>query len=262
MMNRKPVWANSGPLVIAHRGGLEIEPENSLEAFRSAVELGVDFLESDVHVTADGVLVAFHDEELDRVTDSKGKISELPYEAVASARLEGGRSIPTFESLVEEFPDIRLNIDVKSDEAVVPFAEAVRRYGIMDRLGVGAFSDRRIRRLRGLLGPRLSTIASPRETSALVAAARLSRASGGSKSPEPRETKRAFDAVQVPVRQGPLTIVNRRFVNYVHDNGLLIHIWTINDPEEMRDLLDLGVDGIITDRPSLLQGVIRERSNR
>lgn len=259
-MRREPVWDSTDPLVIAHRGGLEFEPENSLEAFRSAVALGVDFLETDVHVTADGVLVAFHDEELDRVTDSSGRIAELPYRAVAEARLDRGRSIPTLEALVEEFPDVRLNIDVKSDEAVVPFAEAVRRYGIMDRIGVGAFSDRRIRRLRSLLGPRLSTIASPRETSALLAAARMVRTQGTSE-PQRAPATRAFDAVQVPVQQGPVPIVNRRFVNYLHDQGLLIHVWTINEVDEMERLLDLGVDGIITDRPRRLQEVMAGRAS-
>lgn len=259
-MLRTPVWASERPLLIAHRGGLEFAPENTIEAFRSAVELGADLLETDVHVTADGVLVSFHDDELDRVTDSVGRIAELPYSEVAAARLEDGRRIPTFDQLIEEFPDARLNIDVKSDEAVIPFTEAVRRHGIIGRIGVGAFSDRRIRRLRNLLGPRLATVASPRETSALVAAARL-------RSPDSSGGIRAgrapsFDAVQVPVSQGPLRIITRRFVNHVHRRGLLVHAWTINDSDEMSELLEIGVDGIITDRPKLLDDLLRSRGLR
>lgn len=248
------VWTSERPLLIAHRGGLEFAPENTIEAFRSAVELGADLLETDVHVTADGVLVSFHDEELDRVTDSVGRIADLPYAAIAEARLEGDRSIPTFEQLIEEFPDTRLNIDVKSDAAVVPFTEAVRRHGLIDRIGVGAFSDRRIRRLRSLLGPRLATVASPRETSTLIAAARL-RPSGG-EDPPPIRTATHFDAVQVPVSQGPVRIITRRFVNHVHRRGLLVHAWTINEHDEMVELLEMGVDGIITDRPRLLEEVL------
>lgn len=255
-MDRTSVWRSDSPLVIAHRGGLEFAPENTVDAFRSAVDLGVDLIESDVHVTADGVLVSFHDEELDRVTDATGKIAELPYSEVAQAKLEGGRSIPTFEELVEEFPQMRLNLDVKSDAAVVPFAEAVRRYGIVDRIGVGAFSDRRIRRLRGLIGPRLATVASPRETSAVVAGARMARDRASARAPKVRQQSAAFDCIQVPVRQGALTLVDRRVINHVHWLGLLVHVWTINDPEEMERLLDLGVDGLITDRPALLQQVL------
>lgn len=259
-MIRTPVWTSDEPLLIAHRGGLEFAPENTIEAFRSAVELGVDLLETDVHVTADGVLVSFHDDELDRVTDSVGKIAELPYEAVAEARLEGGRRIPTLEQLLEEFPDTRLNIDVKSDAAVIPFTEAVRRHGILERIGVGAFSDRRIRRLRSLLGPRLATVASPRETSILIAGARI-RSGDGPQTSTHRHSA-AFDAVQVPVSQGPLRIITRRFVNHVHDQGLLVHAWTINESPEMERLLDLGVDGIITDRPKLLDDILRARGQR
>lgn len=259
-MLRTPVWAGDEPLLIAHRGGLEFAPENTIEAFRSAVDLGVDLLETDVHVTADGVLVSFHDDELDRVTDSVGRIAEIPYAKVAAARLEGGSRIPTLDELIEEFPDVRLNIDVKSDAAVIPFTETVRRHGIIDRIGVAAFSDRRIRRLRNLLGPRLATVASPRETSALVAAARI-------RNPDrPRGARRrnhaAFDAVQVPVSQGPLRIITARFVHHVHDQGLLVHAWTINERSEMERLLDMGVDGIITDRPNLLDEVLRSRGER
>lgn len=263
-MTRTSVWGSGAPLVIAHRGGLEFAPENTIDAFRSAVDMGIPFLETDVHVTADGVLVSFHDEELDRVTDSTGRIDQLPYEEVARARLDGGRLIPTFEQLVEEFPGVRLNIDVKSDAAVVPFVAAVRRYGIIDRIGVGAFSDRRLRRVRGLLGPRLSTVASPRETSSLLTASQLRRSTpysqtnGGSQA-STRSGRLQFDAVQVPVKHGPVTILTRRFVNYVHSQGRVVHAWTINERGEMERLLDMGVDGIITDRPQLLRQVIAER---
>lgn len=259
-MIRTPVWVGDRPLLIAHRGGLEFAPENTIEAFRSAVDLGVDLLETDVHVTADGVLVSFHDDELDRVTDSVGKIAELPYEAVAAARLEGGQRIPTLEQMVEEFPDTRFNIDVKSDAAVIPFTETVRRHGLIGRIGVAAFSDRRIRRLRRLLGPRLATVASPRETSALMAGARLRPAQRASDPGRRRPI--AFDAVQVPVSQGPVKIITRRFVNHVHGHGLLVHAWTINERAEMERLLDLGVDGIITDHPKLLDEVLHERGQR
>lgn len=259
-MARVAVWSNDEPLVIAHRGGLELAPENTMDAFRSAVAMGVTFLETDVHVTADGVLVAFHDEDLDRVTDGTGSIADLPYSVVAQAKLPGGRTIPTLDELVEEFPEVRLNIDVKADAAVVPFADAVRRHGIVERIGVGAFSDTRIRRLRTLIGPRLSTIASPRETSALVAAAKLRRVDPDVRSTLRRgSSKHPFDSVQVPVSQGPVTLISSRLVNYLHSQGLLIHAWTINDRDEMIRLLDLGVDGLITDRPGLLREVLSER---
>lgn len=237
-------------MAIAHRGGTEAAAENTVAAFAAALAQGFRYLETDVHVSADGVLFAFHDDELDRVTDGTGRVAELPWADIASARIAGSESIPTLEELLETFPDARFNIDAKSDHAVLALVAALRRHDALDRVCIGAFSDRRLRRLRTLLGPGACTTAGPRETVTLLGAARRGL---------PARRVPAFDCLQVPVRHGRITVTDRRFVQAAHARGCAVHVWTIDDPEEMHRLFDLGVDGIFTDRPSVLRAVLEER---
>lgn len=270
-MSPEQFWDHEFPVAIAHRGGMESAPENTLEAFKAAVDVGFGYLETDVHVTSDGVLVAFHDESLDRVTDRQGLIADLPYSEVAAARLGEGLRIPTLDELLDAFPDVRFNIDVKADDAVVPFAEALKRHQALERVCVGAFSEQRMRRIRSLIGPRLVTVATPREVTAAVSAAAIgtagmsgSAAGGGGRGSGPvgragAGRRSPYQCLQVPVSQGPVKIVTRRFLNHVHSKGLSVHVWTVNDAPEMTRLLDLGVDGIFTDRPSLLKDVLVNR---
>lgn len=253
-------WDSENPVAIAHRGGTESAPENSIAAFSAAAALGFKYLETDVHVTADGVLVAFHDESLDRVTDRRGLISELPYSEVAAARMADDQPIPTMDELFDAFPDVRFNIDVKADDAVVPFAETLRRHNAIDRVCVAAFSERRMRRVRSLVGPRLCSSASPREVTALLTTATIrsstdARASGGART---RGAPR-YQCLQVPERHGSVKIVTRRFLAAAHKRGLKVQVWTVDDPEDMNRLLDMGVDGIFTDQPSVLKSVLIER---
>lgn len=249
-LDRPGVLDPPAPLLIAHRGGTERAPENSLAAFRAATEVGFTHLETDVHLTSDGVLVAFHDKHLDRVTDASGAIASLPWAEVRRARLGGVEPIPTLDELLETFPEARFNIDAKSDHAVVRLVATLRRHGAAARVCIGAFSDERIRRLRRLLGPEVCTAAGPRETAALVAAARLGRL--------PRRAPR-YDCLQVPVRHGSVEVVTPRFVQFAHRLGVEVHVWTIDDATEMHRLLDMGVDGIFTDLPSVARGVLEQR---
>jgi glycerophosphoryl diester phosphodiesterase len=235
------------PLAIAHRGGAGDWPENTMPAFESAVEIGFRYVETDVHATRDGTLVAFHDESLDRVTDRTGLIRELPWSEVAAARVDGREEIPLLEDLLGHFPTVRVNIDAKHDSAVGPLVEVLRRTSSLDRVCVGAFSDRRLRRIRKLLGPRLCTSMGP------LGVARLKAASFG----VPFESHPP--CAQVPVRRGPVTVVDERFVRGAHRVGVQVHVWTIDDPAEMHRLLDLGVDGIMTDLPRVLRSVLAER---
>lgn len=238
------------PLAIAHRGGTEAAAENTVAAFAAALAEGFRYLETDVHVSADGVLLAFHDDELDRVTDGSGRVAELPWSEIAAARIAGTESIPTLDELLETFPTARFNIDAKSDHAVVALASSLRRHAALDRVCVGAFSDRRLRRLRTLLGPEACTTAGPRETAGLLTAARRGR---------PARRSPAYHCLQVPVRQGRITVTDHRFVDAAHARGCAVHVWTIDDPDEMHRLFDLGVDGIFTDRPSILRSVLEAR---
>ncbi|MHB1138544.1 MAG: glycerophosphodiester phosphodiesterase [Microthrixaceae bacterium] len=251
------------PIAVAHRGGMESAPENTFAAFRAAYDLGFRHLETDVHVTADGVLIAFHDDALDRVTDRSGTIRELPWSEVSAALIGGTEPIPTLDQLLEEFPDIWFNIDAKSDDAVVALAAALRRHGAIARVCAGSFSDERLRRLRSLLGPELCTAASPPEVTQLVATAQVSartrRQEGPDEGPRRGVVPRPYQCVQVPVRHGRVTIVTPELVRAAHRRGCHVHVWTIDDPTEMHRLLDLGVDGIMTDRPSVLREVLLER---
>jgi glycerophosphoryl diester phosphodiesterase len=215
-----------------------------------------------VHLTSDGVLVAFHDEQLDRVTDRTGTIKDLPWREVSQARIGGSEPIPTLAELLEAFPEALFNIDAKTDDAVVALAHILRRHDAVGRVCVAAFSDERLHRMRGLLGPELCTAAGPHEVAKLIALAKLRP--GGARSTAKRpaggpEAATPFQCVQVPVRHGHVTIVTPELLRTVHARGYVMHVWTIDEPDEMHRLLDMGVDGIMTDRPSVLRGVLADR---
>jgi len=241
---RHPYLDWPGPIAFAHRGGASDAPENTMPAFEHAVQLGYRYLETDVHVTADGVVVAFHDDDLSRTCGRRGRISELPWAQVAAAEVAGGGRIPRLSELLEAFPGARLNIDCKTDAAVGPLAEEIVRHGVLDRVCLASFSDSRIRALRRRLGPGLCTAAATRELAVLWA---TGRNIGGAL------------AAQVPVRQRRVTMVSERFVRRAHRSGVAVHVWTIDAPAEMHRLLDLGVDGIMTDRPRILRDVFVQR---
>ncbi|MFB6891343.1 glycerophosphodiester phosphodiesterase [Kitasatospora sp. NPDC056327] len=251
-----PFLDHPGPLAFAHRGGDLGRPENSLAAFGAAVALGYRYLETDVHATADGTLVAFHDTRLDRVTDRTGTVAGLPWRTVREARIGGTEPIPLMEDLLDAFPGVRFNIDVKAAPAVGPLVEAVRRTGAWDRVCVGGFSDTRLAAVRAAAGPRLATSLGPRE----VARLRL-RSLAGPVLPRARRggAPRGGICAQVPERHKGVRVVDRAFVRAAHRAGLQVHVWTVDDPTRIRALLDLGVDGIMADRIDVLRDVLRER---
>ena len=219
-----------------------------MAAFAAAVDLGYRYVETDVHATADGVLVAFHDDVLDRVTDRTGRIGELPWSEVRSARV-GDEPVPLLENLLGTWPELRVNVDPKHDASVGPLVDVLERTRAHDRVCVGAFSDRRLARFRRMTQNRVCTSFGPRAIAQLRLAG-FGRLAG----PLP-----AAACAQVPPRQGRLTIVDRRFLAAAHRRGLAVHVWTIDDRAEMVRLLDLGVDGVMTDRPALLRDVLAER---
>lgn len=233
-----------GTIAFAHRGGASDNPENTMPAFRHAVELGFTYLETDVHSTADGVLVAFHDNDLTRTCGRPGRIDELPWSEVRSARVDGVEPVPLFTDLMEEFPNARVNIDCKADSGLEPLIDTLRRLDCLDRVCVGSFSDKRLRRIRRELGPGLCSSFGPAQLAILRAGVRPPW--GG-------------QAAQVPIRKGALPIVDARFIRGAHRRGYQVHVWTVDEPDEMRRLLDLGVDGLMTDRPAVLKQLLAER---
>ena len=245
------------PIGLAHRGGAKLAAnlhlENTMAAFREAVRLGYRYLETDVHATRDGVLLAFHDSRLERVTSGAGRIADLPYAVVRGARIHGREEIPLLSDLLEELPDARVNIDVKAAGAVQPLADLIESHNAIDRVCVGSFSDRRLRAVRRLLGPRLATSTGPAEVAALRLAPR--RVSGWLRSPSA--------ALQIPTHHviggRRIELVTPALVARAHSRGKHVHVWTIDDATEMHRLFDLGVDGIVSDRIDTLAEVLGER---
>ncbi len=256
-----PFLDHPGPIAFAHRGGAGDAPENTLMAFERAVTLGYSYLETDAHITRDGVLVAFHDDRLDRVTDRAGAIGELAIADVEAADAgyrfspDGGRSfpfrgrgvqVPRLEAVLARWPDVRVNIDPKTDACVEPLVALLDRLDAWDRVCVGSFSDRRLRRIRELGHGRACTSMGPYA----VAVARLAVTSG-------RMPRLGADCLQVPTHRGAIPIVTERFVAAAHRAHLPVHVWTINDESTIGRLLDLGVDGIMSGHLRLLLDVFR-----
>ncbi|MEU9865820.1 glycerophosphodiester phosphodiesterase family protein [Streptomyces sp. NPDC047971] len=248
---RHPYLDHPSPIPFAHRGGTADGLENTAAAFRRAAAAGYRYFETDVHTTADGVLVAFHDSTLDRVTDASGRIRDLPWDAVREARVAGKEPLPLFEELLEEFPEARWNVDLKAESSLVPLVDLIRRTGAWDRICVGSFTEGRVARAQRLAGPRLATSYGVKGVLGL----RL-RSFG-----IPAALRAGAVAAQVPASQGGIPVVDRRFVREAHARGLQVHVWTVNDPERMNSLLDLGVDGIMTDHLEALRAVLTARGS-
>jgi glycerophosphoryl diester phosphodiesterase len=249
-----PYLAGALPRAFAHRGwhlddldGME----NSLSSFRRAVAEGYHYVETDVHATSDGVVVLHHDAALDRTTDGRGLISAQPWSAVRRAKIGGREPVARLEDALEDLPEARFNIDIKSSQAALPFLATIERTGAYERVAAASFSDTRLAKLRKLAGPKLLTSMGPGAVAALRARSWVPWLRAGFLG--------QGAMAQVPVRQGPLTVVDRSFLRTAARAGVEVHTWTINDQAEMRRLLDLGVQGIVSDRPDLLREVLIER---
>ena len=240
-------------LAFAHRGGARYGPnlhrENSRHAFEQAGALGYRYFETDVHATADGVLLAFHDDRLDRVTDRQGLIAELPYAAVGEARIHGIDPVPRLDELLTAFPDARFNIDAKSPTAVDLLADTIAEHGAAGRVCVSSFGVDRLHRLRRRLGRDVASSAS----AVGVAVNRfLPWVTRVLNTPAP--------ALQIPVQQRlggrDVTLVTPQLLRTAHRAGKQVHVWTVDDAATIERLLDLGVDGIFTDRVDTLKDVL------
>jgi glycerophosphoryl diester phosphodiesterase len=246
-----PFLEHDGPIAFAHRGGAAEGLENSMAAFQRAVDLGYRYLETDVHATSDGVLLAFHDDTLDRVTDRSGRVARLPWEQVRRARIGGVEPIPLLEDLLGSWPDVRVNVDVKARSAVAPLARVLTRTGAVDRVCVASFSGIRLAAARAAVGPGLCTTLATRGVLRLRAAS-IHPATH-------RLAPRGVPCAQVPDHVGRLRVVTPGLIAAAHARGQQVHVWTVDDGAEMNRLLDLGVDGLMTDRLVTLREVLRAR---
>lgn len=243
-------------LPFAHRGGARYPPnlgrENTVYAFGQAVALGYRYLETDVHATSDGVLIAFHDAVLDRVSDHRGAIGSQPYRRLAEVRIAGVDPIPTFAELLTTFPQARFNVDAKSDRSVDLLAAAIAEHEAYDRVLVSSFGVARLHRLRRRLGDRVPSAASVAGVAVNRFVPWLTRA-----------LNTPGVALQLPeyqwVRGRRIRVLTPGLVRTVHRAGKQVHVWTVDDAETMDRLIDLGVDGIFTDRIDTLKAVLQQR---
>lgn len=225
--------------------------ENSGAAFTRAWAEGFRYLETDVRATADGVVVVHHDETLDRTTDALGPVARLPWSTVRRARIGGREPVSRLEDVLEASPAARFNIDVKSSDAIAPVIRVLERMSVWDRVCLASFDEKRLQTLRRTCGPRLMTSVAEHSARLLWAGARVGRL--GDLLPV------AGRLAQLPQHRGSLTVVDRALVRAAHRRGIEVHVWTVDERDRMRTLLDLGVDGLVTDRPDLLRAELRAR---
>ena len=255
-----PYLATRHPRVVAHRGlhrgggGQHTAGENTVAAFAAAVALGCEHVETDAHASADGVAVLHHDARLDRTTSATGPLARRTAAELRAVRVTGGGPVPTLLEALTALPRTRFTVDLKSDAAVPAVLAAVAAADAWDRVCLASFATRRLHRARrDATGP-VCTALSP-------AGVGLLRARAVSLLDLPARPRPAGWCVQVPVGPRLARLVDRRLVAEAHRLGLEVHPWTVDDPAEMARLLDLGVDGLITDRPDLALAAVAGRGD-
>jgi len=236
-------------LAFAHRGGNEFAPENSFRAFKSAVDIGYKYLETDVHLTKDGFLIAFHDDTLDRVTDKSGLIRDLTLSEIKKAKIAGTDEIPLLSELLNSFTDCFFNIDCKVDETVQPLINLINNKDFINRVCIGSFSQKRINFIRKSLGKEVKTSMGPAE---VILSKFLSYTSLGC------NFKSSYTSI--PIRRYGINLLDERNINYLKSNNQKVIAWTINDEDQMKMLINIGIDGIMTDNLTLLKKVLIEES--
>jgi len=234
-----------GPLAIAHRGGAGLAAENTLAAFARSYALGVRYLETDIRMSADGHLVAFHDAGLHRVTGTRGRVRDHSLADLTTLSVQGGGAIVTLVDVLASFPDACFTIDVKEPRTIAPLAELLRETGSIRRVCIAGARGRWLDELRRLTSDQLTTALSFRELARLAARSAPSNAAGS--------------FAHVPLRLGRMRVYTAEVVQRAHDIGVRVLVWTVNDSTTMHRLLDQGVDGIITDRPDILREVLVAR---
>ncbi|WP_426623989.1 glycerophosphodiester phosphodiesterase family protein [Leifsonia sp. McL0607] len=242
-----------GPRIIAHRGLAIDAPENTLLAFLKALSAGATHLETDVHASADGVAVISHDADLTRVAGRAVRVEQLTTPELGRIPLGHGQSFTTLAEALDAFPEARFNIDIKDERAAVPTAAAILAARATDRVLLTSFSASR----RAAATAALPDVAVSPSVSEVVPA--LVGAKLGIRALTARALRR-FAAVQIPERRGPVRLVTARTVRAVHRAGAEVHVWTIDDVADMTRLLDLGVDGIVTNRCDLLKHLVSARN--
>ncbi|PZU46231.1 MAG: glycerophosphodiester phosphodiesterase [Microbacterium sp.] len=258
MGDRHPYFSAEKPRVLAHRGLVPRDSagvvDNTVAAFAAAHAAGAEYIESDCHVTADGVVVLFHDTDLVRVAGDSRRVADVPHDELAHL-MAGLGGLATAADTLAAFPDVRFNLDVKAPDAAVPLGRIVAPHA--DRVLLTSFADAR---RRAAMDAARAAGGTPATSAGQATVARvLAGVASGSRTIV-RRALRGIHALQVPERTGALRIVGPRFLRLVHEAGVEVHVWTVNDPLDMERLLDLGVDGLVTDRADLALQVTRRRT--
>jgi glycerophosphoryl diester phosphodiesterase len=236
------------PVAFAHRGGAAHNPENSWRAFEYAVKLGYAYLETDLRATSDGMLLAFHDATLDRVTGTSGKVAETPYRAIKDLRVHGSEPIPLLEDLLSAWPGVRFNVDLKHVGAIEPLNQVLARTAARHRVCVTSFSGKRLVRARALLGPEVQFAV----TLGLGAAARYAGFLPAQMAA--RVARSGVNCVQIPGKMATASFISR-----AQQAGMHVHVWTVNSKTQMERVLDLKADGVMTDKIVVLRGLLSAR---
>jgi glycerophosphoryl diester phosphodiesterase len=251
------------PRILAHRGRALGVPENTIAAFEKAIAAGAAYIETDVNATADGIAVAVHDPTLERVAGRPDRIADLTLAELREVDLGGGARFATLAEVLAAHPETRFNIDIKSEDAAAPAAAAILAAGAVERVLITSFSTKRRRATIELLERRLpgspGRMRSPERVAASASAGEFVPALLAAKIglvPLARLLLRRVDAVQIPQRIWHIRTVTPRTVRRLHAAGVEVHVWTINDPDEARLLLENGADGIVTDRADLMLDLV------
>lgn len=244
-----PFFDHDGPIPLAHMGGRGEEAENSAAAFANASRLGYRHLDIDLQATSDGVLVAHHDETLERLTGRTEAVADLTWAEVSELELPGGQPLARFDDLIEAHPEALWNIELKDDGSIGPTVELVRKAAMDRRICLNTFNDLRLRRIRKAAG---RAGLEPAYSTPIAATLWLKAASIIPFLP----FTTSVEATQAPVEDRGIKVLDQRFVDRAKRAGLVVIVWTINDVDEMQRLLGLGVDGILTDEPTLLKSLL------
>lgn len=254
------------PIGLAHRGA-DVQRENTMGAVRAAVEQGFGYIEVDVRASADGKVVVFHDEQLDRITTGSGKLSDHTWDELSTLTVSGPRPryesvaepLVLFEQLLETFPAVRFNVDLKDRQSAAPMVEIVRRHNAWGRVLIASFQDSHRLLFFAKVKAGEPTVASSAGVAPVALLLLTHRFFGFTTVTRWLRKRLPLHALQVPVRRGPLRVVTRRFVEACHSEGIALHVWVVNDQDEMQRLLAMGVDGIVTDNGTALARVLGAR---
>ena len=224
-----------------HRGDTSIFLENTIEAFQSAVSLGYQYLETDLRETSDGKIITFHDPNLKRITGANITISETKFSDIRMRRLPSRETIPTIDELLEEFPDSFFNMDLKVNQIEEKVLKKINSHNALERVCLGSFNSKTIKKINSLEPKILTSMG----ISQVIMYKFFQK-------------KNLSKLIQIPTHWNGIKVITKKFIDRLHNDGLKVHVWTINKETEMQSLIDLGVDGIMTDNASGLIKVMKQ----